>query len=179
MTSGTGVLGYRVAISLLEAGHTNVRVGIWGFDSGRLAENSFGKQCADELLARGAEVIDFDWSHPELYGKALKDVKTVFCSLPHIRDWSDAFPAFLRQCKAKKVEHFVKISFLRPTHSFKGVARIAKQYRDNVPVRALCTLRFDTRVALAHTRLAERALLAHFSYYYVFPTVCGLSFHLR
>ena len=35
---------------------------------------------------------------------------------------------------AKKVEHFVKISFLRPTHAFKGVAEIARQYRDNVPV---------------------------------------------
>ena len=28
VTSGTGVLGYRVAVSLLEAGHKDVRVGI-------------------------------------------------------------------------------------------------------------------------------------------------------
>ena len=89
--------------------------------------------CADELMARGAEVVDFDWSSPEQFTHALKNVKTVFCSLPHIRNWSDAFPAFLRACKTKKVEHFVKISFLRPTHAFKGVAQIAKQYRDNVP----------------------------------------------
>ena len=133
VTSGTGVIGYRVAISLLEAGCTDLRVGIWGYDSGAFAQNSFGKQCADELLERGAEVVDFDWSNPDQFTTALKDVKTVFCSLPHIRNWTDAFPAFLRACKLRKVEHFVKISFLRPTHSFKGVAQIAKQYRDNVP----------------------------------------------
>jgi uncharacterized protein YbjT (DUF2867 family) len=133
VTSGTGVIGYRVAISLLEAGYKDVRVGIWGYDSGAFADNSFSKQCADELMERGAEVVDFDWSNIDEFSTALKDVKTVFCSLPHIRNWTDAFPAFLRACKHRKVEHFVKISFLRPTHAFKGVAQIAKQYRDNVP----------------------------------------------
>ena len=112
-------------------------MGMWGFGRGLAEHNSFGQQCADELLARGAQVVDFDWSNKEQYAAALKDVKTVFCSLPHIQDWSDAFPAFLRECKAKKVEHFVKVSFLRSTHSFKGVAHIAKQYRDNVPVRTM------------------------------------------
>ena len=29
VTSGTGVIGYRVALSLLEFGHKSVRVGIW------------------------------------------------------------------------------------------------------------------------------------------------------
>lgn len=29
ITSGTGVIGYRVALSLVEAGVKNVRVGIW------------------------------------------------------------------------------------------------------------------------------------------------------
>ena len=32
VTSGTGVVGYRVAVSLLEAGHKDVRVGIWKGD---------------------------------------------------------------------------------------------------------------------------------------------------
>lgn len=79
-------------------------------------------------------MVEFDWADQSQYGPALKDVKTVFCSLPHIKGWADAFPAFLTECKARKVEHFVKISFLRPTHAFKGVAEIARQYRDNVPV---------------------------------------------
>lgn len=57
----------------------------------------------------------------------------MFCTIPHIPGWADAFPAFLRECKLKKVEHFVKISFLRATHSFKGVAESARQYRENVP----------------------------------------------
>lgn len=96
---------------------------------------SFGEQCAKILEEKGAEVIEFDWADHSRYADALKDVKTVFCSLPHIKGWADAFPAFLSECKARKVEHFVKISFLRPTHAFKGVAEIARQYRDNVPVR--------------------------------------------
>ena len=32
ITSGTGVIGYRVALSLLEAGVKSVRVGIWSGD---------------------------------------------------------------------------------------------------------------------------------------------------
>ena len=132
VTSGTGVIGFRVAISLLEAGHKDVRVGVW---KGDRDDNpaSFGEQCAKILEEKGAEVVEFDWADQSQFDSVLKDVKTVFCSLPHIKGWADAFPAFLRVCKAKKVEHFVKISFLRPTHAFKGVAEIARQYRDNVP----------------------------------------------
>ena len=67
------------------------------------------------------------------YASALNGVKTVFCTIPHMHGWADAFPCFLKQCKKQKVEHFVKVSFLRPTHSFKGVAETARQYRQNVP----------------------------------------------
>ena len=63
----------------------------------------------------------------------MEGVKTVFCTLPHIEGWADVFPSFLKSCKTKKIEHFVKLSFLRPTHAFKGVAEIARQYRENVP----------------------------------------------
>lgn len=126
-------MGYRVAVSLLEAGHKDVRVGIWKGDRDDGNPQSFGQQCADVLEAKGAEVVEFDWANPDQYGAVLKDVKTVFCNLPHIKGWSDFFPKFLSECKQRKVEHFVKISFLRPTHAFKGVAEIARQYRDNVP----------------------------------------------
>lgn len=132
VTSGTGVIGYRVAVSLLEAGYKNVRVGIWKGDRQGM-DASFGQQVADVLEAKGAEVFEFDWSDESDYPIVLKDVKTVFCSLPHIENWSEAFPSFLQECKRVKVEHFVKISFLRPTHSFKGVADVARQYRENVP----------------------------------------------
>jgi NAD(P)H dehydrogenase (quinone) len=58
-------------------------------------------------------------------------------------------------CKQKKVEHFVKISFLRTTEEFKGVAEIAQMYRDNVPFVAfhgtcddiLEQARFDSRIS--------------------------------
>ena len=137
MTSGTGVVGYRVAISLWEAGHKDIRVGVYkgsspGVDSGAYGD-SFGAKCAEELIKRKIEVINFDWSNPSQYDDALRDVKTVFCSLPHIKNWADVFPTFLAKCKAHKVEHFVKLSFLRATHAFKGVAEIARTYRDNVP----------------------------------------------
>jgi uncharacterized protein YbjT (DUF2867 family) len=132
VTSGTGVIGYRVAVSLLEAGYKDVRVGIWKGDRQGM-DASFGQQVADVLEAKGAEVFEFDWSDESDYSVALKDVKTVFCSLPHIENWSEVFPSFLQECKRVKVEHFVKISFLRPTHSFKGVADVARQYRENVP----------------------------------------------
>lgn len=61
ITSGTGVVGYRVAISLLEAGCKNVRVGIWKGD--RLAETSggdasMGKLVENELKSKGAEIIE-------------------------------------------------------------------------------------------------------------------------
>lgn len=48
-------------------------------------------------------------------------------------NWADAFPAFLSKAKEKKVEHFVKISFLRETDNWKGVSAIAETYRHNVP----------------------------------------------
>jgi NAD(P)H dehydrogenase (quinone) len=67
------------------------------------------------------------------YDRALDGVKTVLCTLPHIEGWAEVFPSFLKACKAKKVEHFVKLSFLRPTHAFKGVAEVARMYRENVP----------------------------------------------
>lgn len=69
ITSGTGLIGYRVAISLLAAGHKDVVVGIWKGDrqgeEDDFREQSFADQCADELRAKGARVIDFDWSNEE------------------------------------------------------------------------------------------------------------------
>lgn len=132
VTSGTGVIGYRVAVSLLEAGHRDVRVGIWKGDRQGM-DAKFGKDVADVLTSKGAEVIEFDWSNEKDFANALDGVKTVFCTLPHIEKWADVFPAFLRACKDMKVEHFVKISFLRPTHEFKGIAEAARMYRERVP----------------------------------------------
>ena len=60
-------------------------------------------------------------------------VATVFCSLLHLEGWSSVFPSFIKMCKKKNVEHFVKISFLRPTHALKGVTAAASQYRESVP----------------------------------------------
>jgi NAD(P)H dehydrogenase (quinone) len=126
VTSGTGVVGYRVALSLLEAGHKSVRVGIWKGDRLIGGDDSLGQSVADILEAKGAKVVDFDWSNEEDYEMALEGVNTVFCTLPHMKGWADVFPAFLRKCKDKKVEHFIKVSFLR-----KG--EVGERYRQNVP----------------------------------------------
>ena len=89
-------------------------------------DKTFADKIADILTEKGAEVIDFDWSDDTSFAEAVRGVKTVFCSLPHMEGWADVFPSFLRTCKTKKVEHFIKLSFL--SHSAAG-----DQYRANVP----------------------------------------------
>lgn len=133
VTSGTGVVGYRVALRLLEAGHQDVRVGIWkGLSSSGHDENEenvqedFANKISEVLAAKGAEIVEFDWADPEGFAPALQGVKSVFCTIPHMQEWSEVFPSFIRTCKAMKIEHFVKVSFLR-----KGEA--ADLYRKNVP----------------------------------------------
>jgi NAD(P)H dehydrogenase (quinone) len=125
VTSGTGVVGYRVALSLLEAGHNSVRVGIWKGDRLIGGDESLGQKVADLLEAKGAQVVDFDWANEDDYEMALEGVNTVFCTLPHMQGWADVFPAFLRKCKDKKVEHFIKLSSLR-----RGEA--GERYRQNI-----------------------------------------------
>lgn len=63
ITSGSSVIGYRVAVSLLEAGLTDVRVGIRK-KSDRVDE-SYGEQCFEVLKSKGAEVTDFDWTNED------------------------------------------------------------------------------------------------------------------
>jgi uncharacterized protein YbjT (DUF2867 family) len=132
ITSGTGVIGYRVALGLLEAGHKNVRVGIWRGDRqvgpGVTApgEKSFADNIATILEEKGAEVVDFNWADESGFEAALTGVKSVFATIPHKEGWAEVFPTFLKVCKQKKVEHFVKISFLRHTEA-------ADQYRAAVP----------------------------------------------
>jgi NAD(P)H dehydrogenase (quinone) len=107
----------------------NVRVGIWKGDRQTgpgASDRSFADEISDLFTGKGAEIIDFDWSDSTGFDAALNGVKTVFCTLPHMQGWADVFPAFLRACKAKKVEHFIKISFLRHFEA-------AEQYRHNVP----------------------------------------------
>jgi uncharacterized protein YbjT (DUF2867 family) len=127
ITSGTGVIGYRVAMSLLEAGYRKVRVGIWKGEreTGPGADDDdFTGKIMFMLREKGAEVIDFDWKDQSTYQTALHGCKTVFCTIPHVDDWQKVFPAFLNVAKEQKVEHFVKISFLRNHAGY--------EYRKNV-----------------------------------------------
>jgi len=126
VTSGTGVIGYRVAMSLLKAGHKDVRVGVWmgERDAGDgKGDHEFVDNIVKKLQENGAEVVDFDWTDPMCFSKVLKDVKTVFCSLPYMEAHQDAFVGFVVACKESKIEHFIKISFLH-----------VDEYRKNVPL---------------------------------------------
>jgi NAD(P)H dehydrogenase (quinone) len=79
------------------------------------------------LEDKGAEVIEVDWTDESCYAAALTNVKTVFCTIPHMDQWASVFPAFLKQCKNSEVEHFVKLSFLRHTEA-------GNMYREKVPL---------------------------------------------
>ena len=103
VTGGRGVLGYRVALRLLEAGSPSLRVGFRRPDD----------DCAQVLSKKGAEVVHFDWNNEEsTFSEALKGVKIVFCeATPNIEKWSTVFPTFLRACEEADVKYFVKVSF--------------------------------------------------------------------
>ncbi|KAG7336573.1 NmrA family protein [Nitzschia inconspicua] len=128
VTSGTGVVGYRVAMSLLEQGQKDVRVGVYkgerevGNGSAAAGNNDFVDNICKVLEAKGAEIVAFDWTKDESQEMALQGVKTIFCSLPHMDTSIDTFTRFLQKCKHHKVEHFVKLSFL---HN--------EEYRHQVP----------------------------------------------
>jgi uncharacterized protein YbjT (DUF2867 family) len=110
-------------MSLLEAGHKDVRVGVYqGEREISAGDKGFVEGIVNVLKEKGAEVVDFDWTDPMCYDTVLKDVKTVFCSLPHMDSHQAMFTGFLASCKTKKVEHFIKLSFLHND-----------SYRNNVP----------------------------------------------
>lgn len=76
------------------------------------------------------------------YDAALKDVQTVFCTIYRTEGWQDRFPTFVRKCAYRRVKHFVKLSFLRPTTRSVGnydprkcssFSEVAQQYRNSVP----------------------------------------------
>jgi NAD(P)H dehydrogenase (quinone) len=98
ISGGSGVIGHRVATSLLETGYAKVRLGTGITGS------------LDEFDMTGAEVVDFSWNREETYENALEDVKTVFITIPHEKNWHKHFSAFLKACKKARVKHFVKVS---------------------------------------------------------------------
>ena len=99
VTGGTGVIGHRVALRLLQAGYPHVRLGVSPPD--KLAD----------MNKLGAELADFAWDREETYEKALKGVKSVLVTVPYTKDWGKHFPVFLEACTKAKVKHFVKLSF--------------------------------------------------------------------
>jgi len=100
ITGGHGIISYRVASRLLNAGYPTIRVGAFHADE------------LSDLNKLGAEVADFSWGKDETYEKALKGVKTVFCVPSYHKDWDEDFELFLKACQEAGVEHMVKMSFL-------------------------------------------------------------------
>jgi NAD(P)H dehydrogenase (quinone) len=99
VTGGSGVVGRRVAMKLLDTGCTNVRLGTGKTDS------------LYEMHQKGAEIVDFSWNREETYANALKGIKSVFITIPYEKNWHKHFQSFLKACKKAQVKHFVKVSF--------------------------------------------------------------------
>ena len=114
ITGGQGVIGYRVALRLLNSGYPSVRVGFRHPDDG----------CAQDLSKKGAEIADFCWNDESTYETALEGVKIVFCVTPYIENWAKAFPAFLRACEKAGVKYFVKVSFFHARRTDEPYQRV-------------------------------------------------------
>jgi NAD(P)H dehydrogenase (quinone) len=109
VTGGTGIIGHRVALKLLHAGYPQVRLG-----TSKL-------ELLEEMGLKGAEIADFSWDREDTYANALKDVKSVLCTVAYTKDWMKHFPIFLEACKMAGVKHFVKLSFYNPHEAFNEV----------------------------------------------------------
>lgn len=105
VTGATGVIGYRVATRLLNAGYPTVRVGVTNLEKGK------------EFKEKGAEIVEFCWDREETYEKALDGVTSVLCTTPFIKGWVTQFPIFLKSCQNKGVHNFVKVSFYHAKQS--------------------------------------------------------------
>jgi NAD(P)H dehydrogenase (quinone) len=100
--TGTDVVGYRVATSLLEAG-SKVRVGI---DS-----DEADSQVSQDLKKRGVSLVPFSWEDESTYSNAVQGAETVFCVVPYHKGSVKRFHAFFDACRKNGVKHFVKLSF--------------------------------------------------------------------
>ena len=109
VTGGSGIIGHRVALRLLNAGYPQVRLG------------TSKVELLEDMGLKGAEIADFSWDREDTYTHALKDVKSVLCTVAYTKDWSKHFPVFLNACEAAGVKHIVKLSFYNPDGLFDEV----------------------------------------------------------
>jgi uncharacterized protein YbjT (DUF2867 family) len=157
VTGGHGIISYRVASRLLNAGFPTVRVGALHADE------------LSDLNKLGAEVADFSWGKDETYDKALKGVKTVFCAPPHSKYWDEDFEVFLKACQEAGVKHIVKMSFLHanvPDHELQQVPLVRlhgkcdeKLMRSGIAYTILCAshLMSNPLVSLTKSQKASEA----------------------
>lgn len=101
---GADPVGHRVVEKLIDTGYTDLRVGVTTLH--------------EDMHSNSTEFVPFDWEKEDTYEAALKDVKTVFVTLPMTADFDKHFPHFLQHCTANHVKKIVKLSFY---HSLKHV----------------------------------------------------------
>jgi uncharacterized protein YbjT (DUF2867 family) len=143
ITGGPGVIGHRVAVRLLNAGYTKIRLGVHDVST------------VEDLNKLGAEVADFNWDLESTYDSALKGVKSVLCAPPYEKRWEDKFPAFVAACDRAYVKHFVKLSFYH--------ARTNKDIFKDVPLvqaHAKCD-RFLAGFGIGYTILGATHLMSN------------------
>ena len=109
VTGGTGIIGHRVALRLLNAGYPQVRLG-----TSKL-------ELLEDMGLKGAEIAQFSWDREDTFENALQGVKSVLCTVAYTKDWKKHFPAFLEACKTAGVKHIVKLSFYNPHEAFHEV----------------------------------------------------------
>lgn len=99
VTGGSGPVGHRIALRLVDAGYPNIRTGVHHLEAAEYVEKL------------GVNISYFDWNMEESYPPALVGVKSVICTAPYVANWELRFPAFLKACKEAGVQHIVKLSF--------------------------------------------------------------------
>lgn len=104
LTGAKGVIEYRVAKRLLDAGYPQVRIGCKNTDD------------VEDLKKQGAEIVEFQWDREDTYEKALDGVTSVLCTTPYIKGWLTQFPEFLEVCDRQGIKNFIKVSFFHTRH---------------------------------------------------------------
>ena len=123
---GADPIGHRVVEKLIDTRYTNLRVGV--------------KTLHEDMHSNSTEFVPFDWEKEDTYEPALKDVKSVFVTLPMTADFDKHFPHFLQHCTANNVKKIVKLnlrSFLRKEQTNKlrkieCTVKIINMYRIHV-----------------------------------------------
>jgi NAD(P)H dehydrogenase (quinone) len=153
------VVGYRVAIRLVEAG-SKVRVGIDNSDKN-------DSKILHDLKEGGASLVPFSWEDESTYSNAVQGAKTVFCVVPCHKGSVKRFHVFFDACRKNGVKHFVKLSFYNALASTRmnnihGAPRVDSPFRrvSRIKMHGDCDERIVKSHAMDYTILFATHLMS-------------------